>query len=428
MLESYTGYIETGHDALLLFEACRRGILHRVQRRLGEKERNTIRSGSIFVWDEEESGMKRWTDGKSWSASRVLGCFLTYQETEARRRSGAKPSPSATLPTLGVHSGSASPCTRTSSSPPVVDLTSPSTSSTTASHLVKESGLIKKALSLTTTDNHKLHLICYYSKADILARRLTTPTYDPRLAGIAIPYGYYPEMAPELGNPTETVFYSPAYAPRESQLPVYLVNRTPSYPPHYGHLPLQHSAHVRFGPPVSDGPHIVPSSSFLFTYPSPDAPSRPSYPAYRAVPSSVPQSGQSTSIPLDLSPHLLPVYETHRPSKMAATDAAVAYRGRHRSFTVLTPHSDGAVTLPALFTPPESHTPRTPQHLPPLISPKRLFDVVLGESSQRPKMEPLPPPSSLFDAAVSSPSPVPVLSVYSEDRRQLDALRSVLTL
>ncbi|KAJ1918129.1 Gluconate transport-inducing protein [Tieghemiomyces parasiticus] len=316
MLESYTGYIETGHDALLLFEACRRGILHRVQRRLGEKERNTIRSGSIFVWDEEESGMKRWTDGKSWSASRVLGCFLTYQETEARRRSGAKPSPSVTLPTLGVHSGSTSPCTRTSSSPPVIDLTSPSTSSTTASHLVKESGLIKKALSLTTTDNHKLHLICYYSKADILARRLTTPTYDPRLAGLAIPYGYYPEMAPELGNPTETVFYSPAYAPRESQLPVYLVNRTPSYPPHYGHLPLQHSAHVRFGPP----------------------------------------------------------------------------------------------------------------HLPPLISPKRLFDVVLGESSRRPKMEPLPPPSSLFDAAVSFTSPVPVLSVYSEDRRQLDALRSVLTL
>ncbi|KAJ1926421.1 Gluconate transport-inducing protein [Tieghemiomyces parasiticus] len=427
MLESYTGYIETGHDALLLFEACRCGILNRVQRRLGEKERNSIRSGSIFVWDEEESGMKRWTDGKSWSASRVLGCFLTYQETEARRRSGAKPSPSSTLATSGVHSDSIPPHPKASPSPPIADLASPGASSSTSSHLVKESGLIKKALSLTTVDNHKLHLICYYNKADVLSRSLTTPTHDPRLAGLAIPYGYYPDMAPEFSNSAETAFYSPAYVPGESQLPAYLAGHSPPYQPHYGYPAPPYTSSVSFGPPVVDNSHDAPSRSFPFTRPSPYELSVPSGPAYRAVPASAPAYGQPTCISSDLSPHL-PVYEIYQPSKMAATDVAVAHRGRPRSSTVLTRRSDGAVTAQALLGTSEPRTPRVPHQLPPLISSKRLFDAVAGEPSRRPKMEPLPPPSSLFDTAHLSTSLEPTSPAYSEDRRQLDALRSVLTL
>jgi hypothetical protein len=82
-METYHGYVRTPTDAIRLFEACRLGILPRVQRRLSEKERQSIRSGSVFVWDEREAGMRRWTDGKSWSASRVSGSFLTYREMRA---------------------------------------------------------------------------------------------------------------------------------------------------------------------------------------------------------------------------------------------------------------------------------------------------------------------------------------------------------
>jgi hypothetical protein len=64
MTETFYGYIDTTQDVLLIFEGCRRGLLPRVNRRLQEKERKLIRSGSVFVFDERESGKKgcRWLD------------------------------------------------------------------------------------------------------------------------------------------------------------------------------------------------------------------------------------------------------------------------------------------------------------------------------------------------------------------------------
>lgn len=80
----WQGWIETTGDALLIFEAARRGVIPRVTRRLVESERKMITSGSVFVFDEAESGIKRWTDGFFWSPSRILGNFLLYRETEKR--------------------------------------------------------------------------------------------------------------------------------------------------------------------------------------------------------------------------------------------------------------------------------------------------------------------------------------------------------
>ncbi|KAG8759845.1 hypothetical protein FRC12_009678 [Ceratobasidium sp. 428] len=56
-------FIETTEDALLILEAARRGLIPRVTRRLVDRERRMITSGSVFVFDEDESGIKRWTDG-----------------------------------------------------------------------------------------------------------------------------------------------------------------------------------------------------------------------------------------------------------------------------------------------------------------------------------------------------------------------------
>ena len=54
--ETFNGFIETTTDALLIFEACRRGILPKISRRLQDRERGAIRSGTIYVFDEKESG------------------------------------------------------------------------------------------------------------------------------------------------------------------------------------------------------------------------------------------------------------------------------------------------------------------------------------------------------------------------------------
>jgi hypothetical protein len=52
---------------------------------LSEKERQSIKP---FVWDKREVSVRRWTDGKSWSASRTSGSFLIYQEIEGKREGG----------------------------------------------------------------------------------------------------------------------------------------------------------------------------------------------------------------------------------------------------------------------------------------------------------------------------------------------------
>ncbi len=80
----WSGWIESTGDALLILEAARRGLIPRVTRRLVDSERKMITSGSVFVFDEDESGIKRWTDGFFWSPSRILGNFLLYRETDKR--------------------------------------------------------------------------------------------------------------------------------------------------------------------------------------------------------------------------------------------------------------------------------------------------------------------------------------------------------
>lgn len=128
------GRIEDTLDALVLFEACRQGFLPKLNRRLVAAEKgetreqpyeleaptlaitpptissssssrsskhqtlapkapsppppqrghfqsqNLITPGSVFVFDETEAKICRWTDGRIWSPSRICGNFLVYHE------------------------------------------------------------------------------------------------------------------------------------------------------------------------------------------------------------------------------------------------------------------------------------------------------------------------------------------------------------
>ncbi|KAK3814874.1 MAG: gluconate transport inducer 1/Pac2, partial [Benniella sp.] len=83
------GRIEDTLDALIILEACRQGVLPKINRRLLAAERgetvdlpspSLITPGSVFVFDEEESKICRWTDGRIWSPSRICGNFLVYRE------------------------------------------------------------------------------------------------------------------------------------------------------------------------------------------------------------------------------------------------------------------------------------------------------------------------------------------------------------
>ena len=58
----FTGYVETTVNALRLIHAARQGLIPRITRRLNDSERRSmIKSGAVFVFSVEESGIKRWT-------------------------------------------------------------------------------------------------------------------------------------------------------------------------------------------------------------------------------------------------------------------------------------------------------------------------------------------------------------------------------
>src|SRR5271168_3141296 len=78
---TYYGFIGSTYDALILVEACIAGQIKHVSRRpQGHERERVITSGRIFIYEENTSGIKRWTDGISWSPSRILGNFLIYRQ------------------------------------------------------------------------------------------------------------------------------------------------------------------------------------------------------------------------------------------------------------------------------------------------------------------------------------------------------------
>ena len=161
----WSGWIETTGDALLILEAARRGLIPRVTRRLVDSERKMITSGSVFVFDEDESGIKRWTDGFFWSPSRILGNFLLYRETDKRGAGhrGARTDPDINDPSQynvdGVKlEGSSLSRPKTDSSHIGVDKHRERTlmGSLTNSYKFKPDGLMKKVWSTFRVMTHTL--------------------------------------------------------------------------------------------------------------------------------------------------------------------------------------------------------------------------------------------------------------------------------
>lgn len=79
-MKKITGYINNYEEAMLIMHASRLGCFEPTKKRLSNDEREKIESGDIFCFVENESGLKRWTDGRIWSPSKICGEFLVYQE------------------------------------------------------------------------------------------------------------------------------------------------------------------------------------------------------------------------------------------------------------------------------------------------------------------------------------------------------------
>lgn len=259
-MDTYHGHVRTPADAIKLFEACRLGLLPRVQRRLSEKERQSIRSGSVFVWDEREAGMRRWTDGKSWSASRVSGSFLTYREMEGKRGGGQFSSAPARRAGKTPDSG------RGSDEDQEMEGDGPD------GYRYKQDGLMKQSFSITTSAGQHLHLISYYSRPHPNSPDLPQPTTDPQLRHIIPVRGMYPES---------TVHETPGPA----------VTRGPMQTsPYLSQQQQQQSPQIQGSP--GQGQRGAPSYGYSAGYNWPPSPvATPPYPGHYPTP------GYSPSLP-----------------------------------------------------------------------------------------------------------------------------------
>lgn len=194
---TFTGHVSTTNDALILFEACLTGQLSHVPRRPHDRERNMlIRSGCVFIYEENASGIKRWTDGVTWSPSRILGNFLVYRELDKpfppgekkramKKNSRTRPSrPGEPYPRPDTNHATYSP-TIPSSATFSADRAPNEMERSLIGSLVdsygfKADGLVKKTMSVTVQGvTH--HLVSYYSVSDVVNGQLRTPAQTENL-------------------------------------------------------------------------------------------------------------------------------------------------------------------------------------------------------------------------------------------------------
>ncbi|EOB13463.1 cAMP-independent regulatory protein pac2 [Nosema bombycis CQ1] len=79
-VSSGVGCAHTEMECNSIIELAVMGKIRRIRRRMNENERRCIAAGDFFVYSEEESKIRRWTDSRKWSPSRVQGSFMIYYE------------------------------------------------------------------------------------------------------------------------------------------------------------------------------------------------------------------------------------------------------------------------------------------------------------------------------------------------------------
>ncbi|WOO84868.1 cAMP-independent regulatory protein pac2 [Vanrija pseudolonga] len=205
-------------DAIHILEAVRLGIVPRVTRRLTGHERSMIRPGTVWVWEEEETNMRRWTDGRRWGASRVGGGgFLVYTESS----DSMSPPPSrGDSPSYGSQGGyyangrDASTSTPPRRPEPLVK----QTYSTSMTHPV-------------TAKVKKFHVVAYSSKRNPQgdgSNSLPLPHQLPNLANIKITPGIWPDWETRRDD------YGSRRAPSTPH------SQAPHLPPHHPGHPHAH--------------------------------------------------------------------------------------------------------------------------------------------------------------------------------------------
>lgn len=108
---TYRGHVASTQDALIVVEACLRGVLYHICRRPRASEESSLaKSGNIFVYESRSSGIRSWEDGITWSTPQRVGNFEVCRQlssSSGRSRSNgtsfSQPSPTIPVPMRMLH-------------------------------------------------------------------------------------------------------------------------------------------------------------------------------------------------------------------------------------------------------------------------------------------------------------------------------------
>jgi len=175
---SYSGIVLTSRDALLLFTAAITGRIPMITRRPHDKERAySIASGNVFIYCEHGSSIKRWTDGVTWSPSRIMGNFLIYRELNKGFPPGEKKRAAKKKRSDDDEGG----YDATDDDLPVLNISKDQERSLIGSLIdsydFKKEGLVKKTISVKVNDQ-VYHLVSYYTLRDAISGELQQPSHQ----------------------------------------------------------------------------------------------------------------------------------------------------------------------------------------------------------------------------------------------------------
>jgi hypothetical protein len=213
---TWQGFLDTTKDAMTVVEAALQGRLSHISRRPHDKERaEMLTSGTVLVYEENASGIKRWTDAVHWSPSRVMNNCLIYRQlvralkpeekktalnpscgTKRKRKESAGPNVTKTGENINQSDdefenpgfdgavGEADSKVYTNFAQSLnPDQQRRFCGSLIDSYEFKEGGLMKKTISVKYQGTHH-HVISYYSLEDVVSGKLKRPYQDPKLADI----------------------------------------------------------------------------------------------------------------------------------------------------------------------------------------------------------------------------------------------------
>jgi hypothetical protein len=198
---SFAGIVLNSRDALLLFTEAIHGRIPMITRRPHDKERaHSISSGNIFIYCEHNSSIKRWTDGVTWSPSRIMGNFLIYRELNkgfppGEKKRAAKKKRPEDVDGGGGGGGRGGGSMGGGSNDGNVELINESLpqllmskdqeraliGSLIDSYDFKKEGLVKKTISVKVQE-HVYHLVSYYTIRHALQGGLIQPSQLPQFA------------------------------------------------------------------------------------------------------------------------------------------------------------------------------------------------------------------------------------------------------